>query len=236
MPINYTLVDNPLTERPDDFRAITTTEIIVDEKFLVEFLAQRGNTTTTHYLAVMNEIDEALKYFIEQGYGINLPFININYSISGVFENATDTYDANRHKINILVHLGKELRKINTANIPLVKQTTPHNQSLITQVLDIASQKTDSILTSGNMLQILGNLIKIDGTDAGNGVFFINQSTQAEVKAQFIANNTPKSLTLLIPALPAGEYKVKVVTQYSGGGNTIKLPKSILFDKILTVS
>lgn len=236
MPINYTLVDNPLTERPDDFRAITTTDIIVDEEFLVNFLAQRGNTPTTHYLAVVHEIEEALKYFIENGYGINLPFLNINYSLSGVFESAADNYDANRHKINVLVNLGKELRKVNTANIALVKQTTSTNQALITQVMDIASGKADSILTPGNMLQILGNLIKVDGTDEGNGIFFVNQSTQVETKAAFMATNTSKSLILLIPALPAGDYTLKIVTQHSGGGTFLKLPKTISFDKILTVS
>lgn len=234
MPINYVLVDNPLTERPDDFRAITTTDIIVDEKFLVEFLAQRGNTSTTHYLAVVNEINAALKYFIEQGYGINLPFININYGMSGVFENAADSYDANRHKINILVHLGKELRKVDPSMIPLVKLQAIQNQALITQVLDIASNQSDTVLTPANMLQITGNLIKVDGTDAGNGVFFINQSTQAETKAEFIATNSPKNLILLIPALQKGDYKIKVVTQYSS--NTLKTPKNILYDKTLTVA
>lgn len=235
MPINYSLVDNPLTERPDDFRAITTTDIVVDEKYLVEFLAQRGNTSTTQYLAVVNEIKTAIKYFMELGYGINLPFLNVNYSLSGVFENAADSYDPARHHLNVLVNLGKELRNADLSKVSLVKLQVAPNQAIISQVLDIATKKFDTVLTPGNMLQMTGNLIKVDGDAPENGVYFVNQSTQAETKAVFTATNTPKSLILLLPSMPAGDYKVKVVTQFNGS-ISLKAPRTITYDKILTVA
>ncbi|MGL4908649.1 MAG: DUF4469 domain-containing protein [Bacteroidales bacterium] len=236
MSVNYTLVENLLTDRSDDFRAIATTDMVVDEKFLVDFLAQRGNTSTTHYLAVVNELNAALKYFVENGYSINLPFLQVNYSISGVFESAADTFDSSRHQLNLLAHLGKELRRVDISKIHPNKHQVTINQALISQVLDVASQQSDSTLTPGNMLQIIGNLIKVDGENAQvNGVYFVNQATQEELKVSFLAVNSPKQIVLLIPPLAAGNYNVKILTQFSGGGNYLKTTKVIHYDRVLTV-
>jgi len=40
---------------------------------------------------------------------------------------------------------------------------------------------------------------------------------------------------VVIPALTAGSYKVEIVTQYSQG-KLLKEPRTLLFDKTLTVS
>lgn len=234
MPLSYTLLDNPLTERTDDFRAAITADTVVDIEFLVKFLAQRGNISGTQSLAVINELGEALKYFMENGYSIRLPFMQIHYSLSGVFESAADTYDPARHHLNAVVSLGKDLRKVDLTRVPLVKHQASVNQAVISQVLDVGSQKFDSILTPGNMLQVTGNLIKIDGDVPQVGIYFINQETQEETKITFIATNTPKNLILLLPSLSAGEYKLHLITQYSGS-TMLKNAKTIFFDKTLTV-
>jgi hypothetical protein len=39
-----------------------------------------------------------------------------------------------------------------------------------------------------------------------------------------------------IPALPAGKYRLEVVTLYSGGGGTLKAPRTIKAEPELTVA
>jgi len=69
------------------------------------------------------------------------------------------------------------------------------------------------------------------------GVLFINQDTQARtpVEAGDIVTNNPSELIIVIPALVAGTYKLAVTTQFSKGGNLLKEPKTVIFDRTLTV-
>jgi hypothetical protein len=47
--------------------------------------------------------------------------------------------------------------------------------------------------------------------------------------------NNPSELMVLVPALPAGAYRVCIVTQYSAS-RLLKVPHTYLFDKELTVN
>lgn len=59
-------------------------------------------------------------------------------------------------------------------------------------------------------------------------VFFIHAETKAiiQVPSNFIMDNFPQSLLLMLPdALVAGTYQLKITTYYSGNSNLLKQPK-----------
>ncbi|MDR2054220.1 MAG: DUF4469 domain-containing protein [Treponema sp.] len=50
-----------------------------------------------------------------------------------------------------------------------------------------------------------------------------------------MAENTASKVIGVIPALGAGKWKVEIKTQYSGGSNPLKEPRSVEFKGELTV-
>jgi hypothetical protein len=50
-----------------------------------------------------------------------------------------------------------------------------------------------------------------------------------------LAENTAAKLTGVTPALSAGEGKVEIKTQFSGGNNLLKEPRSVEYKGMLTV-
>ena len=111
MTLKYSLHDNPLTERPDDYAAQAHSMGSLDEEAIIERILTRGTTLTrTDVTAVFTALKEVVAEAAAQGYSVNLPLFNTAFSISGVFDGPMDSFDANRHKLNINITKGIVLR------------------------------------------------------------------------------------------------------------------------------
>jgi hypothetical protein len=68
-------------------------------------------------------------------------------------------------------------------------------------------------------------------------VYFVNADTAERVKVEpaDVVENKNAYLLVVVPALAAGTYHLEVTTQYSGGGVSLKEPRTTVFDRPLTV-
>ena len=231
--LKYSLIENLLTERPDDYTALVQPASSYDKEAVIAALLQRGTSLTrTDILAVLNGIEETVADITETGGTINTPLICTSFSISGVFEGPLDTFDATRHKLNVNTTKGTLLRNLE-AKIALEKTSTVSPQPQILEVKDSVSAKLNEILTPNGVIELFGNNIKIAGDNADCGLWFVPASGEA-VKAQIVIQNKPSTLIAMIPALPVETYTLKVVTQHTGGP-LLKQPKICVFDKPLVV-
>ena len=232
--LKYSLIENLLTERPDDYTALVQPASSYDKEAVIAALLRRGTSLTrTDILAVLNGIEETVTDIIETGGTINTPLICTSFSISGVFEGPLDTFDATRHKLNINITKGTLLRDLE-AKIALEKTSAVSPQPQILEVKDSVSGKVNEILTPNGVVELFGNNIKIAGDNADCGLWFVPDSGEA-LKAQVVIQNKPSTLIAMIPALTAGTYTLKVVTQHTGGV-LLKQPKICIFDKSLVVA
>lgn len=119
-------------------------------------------------------------------------------------------------------------------NIALEKTTAVNTLPQILEVKDSVSGKVNDVLTPNGVVELFGNNIKIAGDDAECGLWFVPATGQA-LKAQVVVQNKPATIITMIPALPAGTYTLKVVTQYTGS-KLLKQPKICIFDKPLSVT
>jgi hypothetical protein len=103
----------------------------------------------------------------------------------------------------------------------------------IKEVKDVVSATVNEKLTAKGIVEVMGYDIKIEGTDAACGLWFVKEDGQ-EIKATVIAENKPSKIIAMVPDLTAGKWHVKIVTQYSGG-KVLKTPKIYTFPKLLTV-
>ena len=91
--LEYSLHENPLTDRKDDYAAQTHSKTVYTREQFIDLMLQRGTLVTkTDIVAVLNNIEETVTYVIKNGGTLNLPLMNIGFSISGVFESALDTF------------------------------------------------------------------------------------------------------------------------------------------------
>ncbi|MDO5664090.1 MAG: DNA-binding domain-containing protein, partial [Bacteroidia bacterium] len=92
--LKYTLQENLLTERSDDFMAQTIATRAYTKEDVITLILRRGTLLTrTDVLAAMNGVEEAIADIVRDGGTVNLPLFNTSFSISGVFEGPMDTFD-----------------------------------------------------------------------------------------------------------------------------------------------
>lgn len=232
--IKYHLTENQLTDRADDFMAQAQSVANFDLEAIIARMLQRGTLVTkTDILPVLNNFEETIVDILKEGNSISLPLFHASFSISGVFNGPMDSFDASRHKLNINVSKGILLRDAQST-IKLEKTDTVAPALYILEVKDSVSGLVNQTLTPSGVLEIYGSHIKIDGTDSTCGLYFVDAAGE-ETKASTIVHNKPSTLIVAIPALAAGVYQIKLITQFNGSSLT-KRPREYYFDHDLTVA
>jgi hypothetical protein len=88
----------------------------------------------------------------------------------------------------------------------------------IGEVTDLRTGSVNDLLTPGRNAKISGGKLRVEGTDPAYGVYFVNEQGGARVKVDpaDIVENVNAHLLIVIPALPAGTYRLEVTTLYTG--------------------
>jgi len=233
------LYDNTLTkDNPNDYIARTISERSLNVKQICETAANRGGADVS--AAAMQHATELflkeMAYQLCDGYSVNTGYFTASTLIRGVFDSPKETFNPEKHSILFQFNQGEKLR----AEIPNIEVNilgVADAQAEILQVTDVKSGSVNDLLTPGRNLKITGNKIKIAGTDAANGIFFVDTTTQTRtaIEPDDLVTNNPSELIIIVPPLPAGKYTLEVVTQYAGGMILLKEPRTAVFDKALTV-
>ncbi|MDR2897678.1 MAG: DUF4469 domain-containing protein [Spirochaetaceae bacterium] len=233
--LEYSLHDNALAGAPEDMSAQIHPTGSYNREAFINLMLQRGTLVTkTDIVAVFNNMEETALSIIQNGGTINLPLLNTSFSITGVFEGAADVFDSERHKVNILVRKGKALKELEDSIQVSKVSRAPLSQPIILEVKDSTSGTTNAILTPNGVVKIQGSTIKLAGDKEAVGLYFVSE-TGTEFKATNIITNKPSQLIAAIPALTPGMYRIKIVTQHTGGKN-LKTPKATVYDKLFTVA
>lgn len=208
--MNYSLRPNRFTENPNDQTAsvehagTATIDTIIDR-----MVAEGGAIKESEARSNILEFFKATNYYLSQGYTISLDYFKARFSISGVFTDTNDTFDANRHQLNIKMSAGKFLKEV-VGNVPLNKVKGSTVSINIDRVQDYMSKTNDDVLTSGGMVRILGDRLFIDTSDDNQGVFLIAED-RTETKIEFLQQISYGELMVQIPmGLAAGTYRLEI--------------------------
>jgi nucleoid DNA-binding protein len=232
--LEYFLLENLLTDRPDDYSAQTKSIASLDKEAIITRILNKGTLLTrTDILAVLNGFEETVVEALLGGYSLTLPLFNTSFSISGVFESPLDNFDANRHKLNINLTKGILLRKAER-EVKFQKTNAVAALPNIQEVRDSISNTVNDRLTKRGVVELRGYNLKIEGSDAACGLWFVSDSG-AETKAEVLIENKPSRIIAMIPDLPNGHCQVKIVSQFSGGGTFLRTPKIFVYPKTLVV-
>ena len=232
--LKYFLVENLLTDRPDDLSAQTISMTTLDKEAVITRMLNRGTLLTrTDIVAVLNGFEETVEEVILEGNSLTLPLFNTSFSISGVFESPLDSFDGNRHKLNINLTKGTLLRKVEK-NVKFEKTNTSSPLPHIQEVKDSITGSVNDIVKTKGVIELRGYNLKIEGDDPKCGLWFVAENG-TETKATVFVENKPSRIIAMTPALPAGNYRIKIVSQFTGGGTFLRTPKHFIYPKTLTV-
>lgn len=232
------LYDNQLTkDNPNDFIARTVSERSLSVKQICESAVNRGGADIS-----ASAMEHATELFLKEmayqlcdGFSVNTGYFTANTQIRGVFDSPSETFNSEKHSILFQFNQGEKLR----AEIPKIEINilgVADASSAILQVTDVKSGNINDLLTPGRNLKISGTKIKVGGDNPENGIYFVSTDTNTRTKVEEtdVVVNNPSELIVIIPTLPAGTYKLEIVTQQSGS-TLLKEPRTAAFEKVLTV-
>ena len=229
--LKYSLNENPLTERPDDYSAMVHAVGSFDMEAIINRMLASGTLVTrTDVVAVMNNFQETVTAIVSEGGVVNTPLFNTSFSISGVFDSPLDTFDPNRHKLNINLTKGTTMRSAEKL-VKFEKTNTSTPLPQVQEVKDSLSGSINEILTINGVVEIFGYNLKIVGDDGECGVWFIHEDGTRE-RMQIMIENKPSRIIGMIPNLLPGIWRIMIVTQYTGGVQ-LKTPRSYIYPRPL---
>lgn len=156
--------------------------------------------------------------------------------IKGPFDTATSKFDPKKHSLFVAYTSGKVLRK-RLLETEVIVNGSAIVGPVIGGLTDSSTGKDDGTFTPGMPVVVDGSNIKIAGTDATNGFYFIPAAEGGTpVKATVIVHNNPSQITVMVPAnLPAGDYFISITTQYSRTKN-VKEPRTYKYPLLLSTA
>jgi hypothetical protein len=173
-------------------------------------------------------------YQLLDGFSVQVgSYFSLHTRIGGTYNGERDSIGSDKISVSFreLSHLKNLLSQIKVENEGLAG-----DGAFIDEVADAHSGALNSTITPGGMVHITGHKIKVEGTDAACGVWFVKQADGTRTKvAENLGLNRASEVMALVPALSAGKYKVEIVTQYSHG-TALKAPRTIKAEPELTVA
>ncbi|MGV8091890.1 MAG: DNA-binding domain-containing protein [Mangrovibacterium sp.] len=231
------LYDNPLTDNPEDYSARVISERSLGIGEICDSAVSRGGADISS-ASMQHGVSLFLKemaYQLCDGYSVNTGYFTAGPLIKGVFSSPQETFDARKHSLLFQFNQGDTLRD----ELPSVEVEIMGIADTGLSILQVTDVKTGSVndrLTPGRTLKIAGYKVKLAGDNEDVGVYFVNRTSgeSTRVDPSDMVTNNPSELIVMIPELAAGTYQLQVTTQYNTS-TPLKEPRTVLFDKMLTV-
>jgi hypothetical protein len=232
--VDYVMEDNLLTpQEPNDRYARVVNTRSYSENELAEAIAKHNiGISKAEALAMLEASAEIQLGWLAEGFSINMRLAHFHPAIPGKFLEGEYPHEA-----VIKITASKEVAEL-AKKIPL-RHVEPVSPIRIETVHDVKSNTVNSMITGGGTVKIKGHNLKIAGIDPTVCAEFVNAdnpSSAYPVSMQDIVVNNPSELMLIAPFMSSGEeVRLRITTQYSAGAKDLKAPRSVTFEKRLTV-
>ncbi|MDR0599536.1 MAG: DUF4469 domain-containing protein, partial [Treponema sp.] len=186
-----------------------------------------------HAHAFINE----MVYQLLDGFSVQVGgLFSLHARIGGTYSGGRDPIPSDKISIAFreLSHLKALLAKVKVENEGLAG-----DGAFIDEVTDIKTGALNSGISPGGMFALDGHKIKVAGDSPDCGVYFALEGASPAVRQKVtenLADNTPARIVGIAPALSPGQWRVEVVTQFTGSGTLLKTPRTVVFPSALTVA
>lgn len=209
------------------------------DSIINEIIADRTSLSRETITKAVKLISEEIREQLCKGNTVVTGVAIYRPVITGTFPAGAGEFDKTRHKCTVNItpsrRLRDETKKVKAKFTGYVRES---GGARITLVTDMETGKTDGTITPHGRILVAGKKIRCLNADgSANGkVNFIRAETGEVVASltDLITNETSK-LVFVVPALPAGNYILRIETYYSQG-NLLKNLRQIEYSAKLKVA
>ena len=234
--LKYSLRENLLTPEPDDCMAQVQDVRSYSQDEVIDLMMRRGTTLTrADVAAVLQVYTEVVGELTADGSAVNAPLFNTSFSVSGVFNGMSDSFDKARHTVSVNVNAGTALREA-VKSVKTEKTEGANTGPYITEATDVVSGAVNSAVTAGGILRLTGSRLKFNAADTAQGVVLVPESGGEAVRCAVVAENKPARVMVMIPAdIAPGAYYAEVRTTCDSSGKATKTLRTGRFGRPLAV-
>lgn len=190
--------------------------------------------------AMVHAVDLYLKekhYLLLLGHIISDGWCTVALFIRGVFDSVSAHFDHKKHTLVAEYQMGPKLiGLLKTLAVKFLGMA--ESGFFIAEVEDAFTKTLNTLLSPLHNAWIRGGKVKIMGPHPDNGVAIVNTTTQVRIKLPMssVVLNNPSELLILLPDLDPGTYQIEVTTQFSKSGTLLSVPRTTVFECVLTVA
>lgn len=203
-------------------------------------LTLSGNTfglSSAQLAQIAHAFNAAKLARISEGFTVDDGIARTSAKVEGSFLSENDTFDSARHRVSLSISPVAKAKSQFSQLRPVIRQGNSSHPTIMA-VYDLESQGGE-ILSKGGFLEITGTKIMIIGDNGDVGLYFENvdePDKTVKLTVDKLGTNTSTRLACVVPAtLEAGNYKVRVTTQFLTSKTQRKEPQSYTFNTIFTV-
>lgn len=186
-------------------------------------------------LSVLNRSDNVVRSMLQSGQSVQTGVCRLSPRVSGTWLGSNATFDPAVHKITLDIVPTAEMREALTS-VGVEVLDVKGSGAYIGLVTDTATGLTDGTITAGDDILIEGDKIRIAPDDDDTlGVFLVDSTGKATKVTRRLTQNDPKTVLARVPALPAGDYTLRIVTRFSNASTSLKEARTIVYARLLTV-
>lgn len=175
MSLKFTLVENRLTDDPEDYFAKVQGVETLDVDTLIKHMTLPGALTATHAKAVLTEYHYQLVHLLGMGFAINDGLVRYRPSIRGSFITEEDSFDPERHQKTVKIS-PTPLLKNSVSDMDITRVDPILVESQIRSFHDLIDEVKNDTFRPDNLAMVKGRHLEFDKTDEAQGVFFINEA------------------------------------------------------------
>lgn len=231
--IDYAIRENHLTKEEGYYGQILPKNKLGTED-IIELMTRKGTTLTrTDLRASFTILREVLEESMADGNQINFAdFMNLTFSIGGVFHSVDDSFTPGRHELKINASISKNFSLDVLRGASLEKKIVEGRVPIITAVEDLTSKMVNKVLTQGRLASVKGDNLRFAVDAEDEGIFFISEDKSKEVKIIFEGKPAMKEMMFIIPDLSSLGTKVYIEIRTRLESKSLRTTR---FDKLLEV-
>lgn len=199
-------------------------------------IGQDEGLGTDALLRVWNILDAAVIDRVKRGYFVSTGLCNVRLAVKGTFASKSETFDPEKHCVRPVLIASDELKtSLADSRVEIFQGNTTAPE--ITAIRNCETGEGNTA-TSGGLLEITGSNIRVVGDDDSVGVYFVSEADNSEHKVDEtkIAVNSKNRVTVIVPELSAGSYRLRITTRYMGSADIYKREsRSAVWGEVVTV-
>ena len=180
-------------------------------------------------------VAHVIREAVMDGYSVLTKTCQYTPRVAGSWIGSSAKFDPEKHKVTLDLILASEMRE-SLSHVGVEVLTVKDSGANIGLVVNTFTGLSNDVITPGDDIRIEGEKIRVSGEAEGVGVFFIASDGTEHPVTRRLTTNDPKCLLARVPSdLADGQYTLRIVTQFSNTTTLLKEPRTIEYERPLTV-